>query len=101
MPGSESATCHRHGSAEGHAVSGVRRFGIGQAHHAERVRQPAEPGEDRNEQGDLKGERSGEISYTHVKYVRKAGAPGAVTYTHDTTFWLRVEPARLERLLAP
>jgi predicted ribosome quality control (RQC) complex YloA/Tae2 family protein len=49
---------------------------------------------------DLKGERAGEVSYTHVKYVRKAGAPGAVTYTHDTTFWLRVEPPRLERLVA-
>jgi predicted ribosome quality control (RQC) complex YloA/Tae2 family protein len=50
---------------------------------------------------DMKGERTGEVSYTHVKYVRKSGdAPGAVTYTHDATFWLRVEPQRLDRLVA-
>ena len=49
----------------------------------------------------LKGEDRGEVSYTHAKYLRKVkGAPGAVTYSHDKTFWLRVEPARLQRLLS-
>lgn len=46
-----------------------------------------------------KGEPSGEVSYTSAKYVRRAGAPGAVTYTREKTFLVRVEPARLERLL--
>ncbi len=47
---------------------------------------------------DARGERSGEVSYTFVRYVRRAGAPGAVTFTRDKTFWLTVEPARIERL---
>jgi len=47
---------------------------------------------------DARGERSGEVSYTFVRYVRRAGAPGAVTFTRDKTFWLTVEPARLDRL---
>ena len=29
----------------------------------------------------------------------KGGAPGQVTYTREKTFWLRVEPERLARLL--
>ena len=51
---------------------------------------------------DLKGEPRGEVSYVPVKRVRKAkgGAPGAVTYTGEKTLMLRVEPQRLERLLA-
>jgi predicted ribosome quality control (RQC) complex YloA/Tae2 family protein len=51
---------------------------------------------------DLKGEPRGEISHTQVKFVRKAraAAPGAVTYTREKTMMLRVEPARLQRLLA-
>jgi predicted ribosome quality control (RQC) complex YloA/Tae2 family protein len=48
---------------------------------------------------DARGERQGEVSYTHVRYLKKAGAPGAVTYTRETTFWLKVEPSRLQRLL--
>lgn len=48
----------------------------------------------------LKGEDKGEVSYTLAKYVRKIkGAAGAVTYTHDKTFWLKVESGRLQRLL--
>jgi predicted ribosome quality control (RQC) complex YloA/Tae2 family protein len=49
-----------------------------------------------------KGEPRGEVSYTSVKYVRKAkgGAPGQVTYTREKTFLLRIEPERLARLLA-
>lgn len=49
---------------------------------------------------DLKGEPRGEVSYVPVKFVRKAGAPGAVTYTREKTIMLVVEPARLQRLLA-
>lgn len=44
-------------------------------------------------------EPTGEVSYTHVRYLRKGDAPGQVTYTRETTFWLRVERARLQRLL--
>ena len=47
---------------------------------------------------DLKGERTGEVSYTHVRHLKKGGAPGAVHYTHETTFWLRFDPERLKRL---
>ncbi|MBL8949485.1 MAG: DUF814 domain-containing protein [Myxococcaceae bacterium] len=47
---------------------------------------------------DARGERSGEVSYTFVRYVRHAGAPGAVTFTREKTFWLKVEPGRLDRL---
>jgi predicted ribosome quality control (RQC) complex YloA/Tae2 family protein len=51
---------------------------------------------------DLKGEPRGEVSYTAVKFVRKAkdAAPGAVTFTREKTVLVRVEPARLGRLLA-
>lgn len=48
---------------------------------------------------DAKGEPRGEVSYTQVKFVRKAGAPGAVTYTREKTINLRVEEDRLQRLL--
>jgi predicted ribosome quality control (RQC) complex YloA/Tae2 family protein len=49
---------------------------------------------------DLKGEPSGEVSSVPVKFVRKAGAPGAVTYTREKTIMVRVQPERLQRLLA-
>jgi predicted ribosome quality control (RQC) complex YloA/Tae2 family protein len=51
---------------------------------------------------DLKGEPRGEVSYVPIKRVRKAkdGPPGAVTFTGEKTIMLRVEPHRLERLLA-
>jgi predicted ribosome quality control (RQC) complex YloA/Tae2 family protein len=49
---------------------------------------------------ELKGEPKGEVSYTEVKYVRRGGAPGAVTFTREKTIALRVEPQRLQRLLA-
>lgn len=51
---------------------------------------------------DLKGEPTGEVSYTEVKHVRriKGGAPGQVSYSRERTFWLRCESARLARLLA-
>ena len=43
-----------------------------------------------------------EVSYTRAKFVRRAkgGAPGAVVYTREKTFLVRLEPSRLERLLA-
>lgn len=49
----------------------------------------------------LKGEPRGEVSYTPVKFVRKpkGGAPGQVLYSREKTFLVRVEPARLERVL--
>ncbi len=48
-----------------------------------------------------KGEPRGEVSYTQAKFVRKqkGGAKGQVIYTREKTLLLRVEPARLERLL--
>ncbi len=51
---------------------------------------------------DARGEPVVDVASTCVKYVRKAkGAPpGAVTYSQEKVFALRVEPARLERLLA-
>lgn len=51
---------------------------------------------------ELKGEPRGEVSYTPVKFVRKAkdAGPGAVTFTREKTVLLRVEPERLARLLA-
>ncbi len=49
---------------------------------------------------EAKGELRAEVSYTQVKYVKKVkGVPGAVTFTREKTFLLRLEPARLERLL--
>lgn len=50
---------------------------------------------------EAKGEQRAEVSYTQVKYVKKVkGVAGAVTFTREKTFLLRLEPARLERLLA-
>jgi predicted ribosome quality control (RQC) complex YloA/Tae2 family protein len=50
---------------------------------------------------DQKGEPRGEVSYVPVKHLRKVkGAPGAVTFSQEKTFVLRVEPARLQRLLS-
>ena len=50
---------------------------------------------------DQKGEPRGEVSYVPIKHLRKVkGAPGAVTFSQEKTFVLRVEPARLQRLLA-
>jgi predicted ribosome quality control (RQC) complex YloA/Tae2 family protein len=51
---------------------------------------------------ELHGEPKGEVSYTLAKFVRKAkgAAPGQVTYTREKTFVVRIEPARLSRLLA-
>jgi predicted ribosome quality control (RQC) complex YloA/Tae2 family protein len=48
------------------------------------------------------GADRGEVSYTRAKFVRrvKGGAPGAVTYTREKTFPVRLESERLERLLA-
>ncbi len=49
---------------------------------------------------DQKGEPRGEVSYVPVKHLRKVkGVPGAVTFSQEKTFVLRVEPARLQRLL--
>lgn len=49
-----------------------------------------------------KGEDRAEVSYTLAKYVRKpkGAPPGAVTMTHEKTFWLVVDAVRLQKLLA-
>lgn len=50
----------------------------------------------------LKGETRAEISCVPVKNVRKTkGSAGAVQYSGEKTMALRVDPARLMRLLAP
>lgn len=48
-----------------------------------------------------KGEPTGEVSYTHAKFVRKqkGAPPGAVNYTREKTFQVRFEPSRIDRLL--
>jgi predicted ribosome quality control (RQC) complex YloA/Tae2 family protein len=51
---------------------------------------------------DARGESLCEVSYVPRRYVRKprGSAPGAVTHDREKVLTLRVEPARLERLLA-
>jgi predicted ribosome quality control (RQC) complex YloA/Tae2 family protein len=50
---------------------------------------------------DAKAEPRAEVSYTPVKFVHrlKGGAPGQVTFTREKTLLVRLEPARLRRLL--
>ncbi len=47
------------------------------------------------------GEPRGEVAWTRARLVKrvKGGAPGQVTYTGEKVLAIRVEPARLERLL--
>jgi predicted ribosome quality control (RQC) complex YloA/Tae2 family protein len=51
---------------------------------------------------DARGEPVCEVAWTRARYVRKAkGAPpGAVTYSQEKVIPLRVEPRRVDRLLA-
>lgn len=51
---------------------------------------------------DARGERAVDVSYVERRYVRKprGSAPGAVTYDHEKVMTVRIEPERLERLLA-
>jgi hypothetical protein len=51
---------------------------------------------------DARGESLCEVSYVPRRYVRKprGSPPGAVTHDREKVLTLRVEPARLERLLA-
>lgn len=51
---------------------------------------------------DARGEPSVDVAWTRARFVKKprGAAPGAVTYSQDRTLLLRVEPTRLERLLA-
>jgi predicted ribosome quality control (RQC) complex YloA/Tae2 family protein len=51
---------------------------------------------------DARGEAAPEVVYTRAKHVRKpkGSAPGAVTYSQERALALRVEPPRVERLLA-
>jgi predicted ribosome quality control (RQC) complex YloA/Tae2 family protein len=50
---------------------------------------------------DSRGEAAPEVVWTRVRHVRKVkgSAPGAVTYSQERSMALRVEPARIERLL--
>ena len=50
---------------------------------------------------DAKAEPRAEVSYTPVKFVHrvKGGSPGQVTFTREKTLLVRLEPARLRRLL--
>lgn len=51
---------------------------------------------------DARGAPTVDVAWTRAKHVRKprGAAPGAVSYTQDRTLLLRVEPARITRLLA-
>ncbi|HET9553558.1 MAG TPA: NFACT family protein [Anaeromyxobacteraceae bacterium] len=51
---------------------------------------------------DARGEPQAEVASTRAKYVKKpkGSALGAVTYSQEKVLLLRVEPRRLERLLA-
>jgi predicted ribosome quality control (RQC) complex YloA/Tae2 family protein len=51
---------------------------------------------------DARGDPGPEVAYTRVKHVKRprGAPPGAVTYSQERSIRLRVEPARLERLLA-
>jgi predicted ribosome quality control (RQC) complex YloA/Tae2 family protein len=51
---------------------------------------------------DARGAPQADVAYTRAKHVRKpkGAAPGAVVYSQEKVLLLRVEPARVERLLA-
>ncbi len=51
---------------------------------------------------DARGASQADVAYTRAKHVRKprGAAPGAVLYVQEKVILLRVEPARVERLLA-
>jgi predicted ribosome quality control (RQC) complex YloA/Tae2 family protein len=51
--------------------------------------------------GGARDEPATEVVYTRAKFVRKprGSAPGVVTYSQERTLSLRIEPARIERLL--
>jgi len=51
---------------------------------------------------DARGDPACEVVWTRVKWVKKprGAAPGAVTISQERALFLRVEPARIERLLA-
>jgi predicted ribosome quality control (RQC) complex YloA/Tae2 family protein len=51
---------------------------------------------------DARGAPQADVAYTRAKHVRKpkGAAPGAVVYAQEKVILLRVEPARVERLLA-
>ncbi|HEU4384180.1 MAG TPA: NFACT RNA binding domain-containing protein [Anaeromyxobacteraceae bacterium] len=51
---------------------------------------------------EARGEPTVEVAWTRARHVRKprGAAPGAVTYSQERTLPLRLEPARLSRLLA-
>src|SRR3954451_1394760 len=56
--GSMSTPLREFWSAKGQTFRGVRGCRIWLAHHPERVREPSEPGEDGDEESDLKGKRA-------------------------------------------
>ena len=51
---------------------------------------------------DARGDPQAEVAWTRAKHVRKpkGSAPGAVTFSQEKVLLLRVEPGRVDRLLA-
>ena len=51
---------------------------------------------------EARGEPTAEVAWTRARHVKRprGAAPGAVTYSQERTVLLRVEPSRLQRLLA-
>jgi predicted ribosome quality control (RQC) complex YloA/Tae2 family protein len=51
---------------------------------------------------DARGAPQADVAYTRAKHVRKpkGAAPGAVVYSQEKVILLRVDPARIERLLS-
>ena len=60
-------------SAEREALAGAGRGGIGQRGHAERVPQAREPGEDRDDEGDLQGDGPGLVLIRRISSCTSAG----------------------------
>lgn len=51
---------------------------------------------------DVRGEPTCDVAWTRARFVRKpkGSAPGAVTYSQERVLALRIEPRRIDRLLA-
>lgn len=94
--GGNDAWLHARGRSGAHVVL---RLGKGQAPAQEDLLDAAHLAAHFSE---ARGEPSAEVLWTRARYVRKrrGAAPGAVTYSQERTLPLRLEAARLERLLA-
>jgi predicted ribosome quality control (RQC) complex YloA/Tae2 family protein len=94
--GGNDAWLHARGRAGAHVVL---RLGKGQAPGQEDLLDAAHLAAHFSE---ARGEPSADIAWTRARHVKKprGAAPGAVTYSQERTLLLRLEPARLARLLA-